>query len=83
MGFKRHEDFDYQDGVIVALAHPQHFNVWLDDGRHIVALLPKSTIRRLGCLLGNLVGWRVVVKISDPPRIVDMTTPDSGASFET
>ena len=80
MAFKRRTDVDYHYGVISALAHPQHFNVRLDDGRHIVALLPKTTMRRLGCLLGNPVGWRVVVTFPDPPkppRIVDIAITDS------
>ena len=85
MAFKRRNDVDYHDGVIAGLAHPQHFNVRLDDGRDIVALLPKTTMRRLGCLLGPLVGWRVVVTFPDtpkPPRIVDMSMPDSAPSNE-
>ena len=75
MAFKRRDDVDYHDGVITAVAHPQGYNVRLNDGRDIVALLPKTTMRRLGCLPGNPVGWHVVVTFPDPPRpprIVDI-----------
>jgi hypothetical protein len=83
LAFNRRDGVAYFDGVIVSHAQPMHFDVRLDDGRDIVAVLPKSTIRRLGCLIGSLADWRVVIIFPDspkPPRIVDMSRPDLAAS---
>ena len=76
MAFTRKPDVEYFDGIITSIARPMHFAVRLDDGRDIVAALPKSTLKRLGCILGNLTNSRVVVVFPDapkPPRIVDLS----------
>lgn len=58
------------------LAHGRNFrqlHVRLDDGREVVAVLPKT--RKFGCLFGSLVGWKVRVAFLKPPkapRIVEL-----------
>ena len=76
MAFLRKPDVEYFGGAITSIARPMHFDVRLDDGRDIIAALPKSTLKRLGCVLGDLTGCRVVVVFADapkPPRIVDLS----------
>jgi hypothetical protein len=82
VAFKRRPDCEYSDGVITALKHGFHFAVMLDDGREVVAVLPRSTLRRFGCLFGTLAGYRLtVVHRSDakPPLIVDLNRPSESA----
>ena len=76
MAFHRKPGVEYFDGTITSIARPMHFVVRLDDGRDIVAALPKSTLKRLGCIFGDLTDCRVVVVFADapkPPRIVDLS----------
>jgi translation initiation factor IF-1 len=81
--FTRKPGVNYFDGAITGMVRPMHFAVRLDDGRDIVAALPKSTLKRLGCILGDLTDCRVVVVFADapkPPRIVDLSIA-SGSSM--
>lgn len=83
LAFTRKPDVEYFDGAITSVARPMHFAVRLDDGRDIIAALPKSTLKRLGCILGDLTDCRVVVVLADapkPPRIVDLSIA-SGSSM--
>ena len=83
MAIHRKPGVEYFDGAITSISRPMHFSVRLDDGRDIVAALPKSTLKRLGCLFGDLIGCRVVVVFADapkPPRIVDLSIPSDSST---
>jgi hypothetical protein len=59
------------DAVGEIVAHGRdflHVRVRLEDDREVVAVIPKSRIRKLGCWFGDFVGWRVRVGFPQPPR---------------
>ena len=62
------------------LAHGSDFcqvRVRLDDGREVIAVLPKA--RRFGCLFGDLVGWKARMTFPQPPkmpRVIDLQQPE-------
>jgi len=72
VGFTRRPDCEYSDGVIRGIDHGPRFTVELDDGSETIAYIPKSTLRRVGCLIGDLTGWRVTIvhRPSDKPDVI-------------
>jgi len=64
--------------VITGRRQGNHFNVKLDDGREVVAVIPKSAWRIVGSFQAVL-GHRVTVvhrTPPKPPKIVEMSRPD-------
>jgi hypothetical protein len=63
-------------GTIVGSVTPLRYSVRLNDGTNVEAILPKSVLRKLGCLFGPLKdGLVVTVSLHDPPkqhRIIDV-----------
>jgi hypothetical protein len=64
-------------GKIIGSISVMRYTVRLDDGADIEAILPKSALRKVGCLFGPLQNGQVVtVSLRDLPRqnrIVDVT----------
>ncbi len=57
------DDWPQADGVIADVKGRSAIIVRLDDDREISATFP----RRLGCIFGNLVGWRVRIAFRPTP----------------
>ncbi len=63
------------------LAHSPNFlhvEVRLANGEEIKAVISKSIVRQLGCIFGNMVGWKVRVVLARPPkmhRIIELQKP--------
>jgi hypothetical protein len=56
-------------GTIAASVSVLRYSVRLDDGTNIEAILPKSMLRKLGCLFGPLKdGLVVTVSLHEPPK---------------
>jgi hypothetical protein len=61
--------YEYAEGTIAEHCRALEFAVRLGDGRDVVAAIPKSRLKKPGCLLGSLVGWRVTVVFRWPPKM--------------
>lgn len=60
---------EYAEGTITGLTPPLEFAVHLDDGRNVSAILPRSLLRKMGCLFGTLEGWRVSIAFRSHPKL--------------
>jgi hypothetical protein len=79
MSIERRAGFEYADGTIREHRLSLEFAVRLDDGRNVAAVLSKSRFRKSGCLMGNLVGWRVTIVFRTapkPPAILEIRQAD-------
>jgi hypothetical protein len=79
MNFVRKSGYSYVDGTIVRQTQSRLYETALDDGRNVVALLDRSTLRRVGCISGDLSGWRVTIAERQSPKspiIVDLRRVD-------
>jgi hypothetical protein len=76
MGIEKRAGCEYAEGAIKEHRLTGQFVVHLDDGRTVTAIIPRSKLRKLGCLLGSLEGWRVTVVFRaapKPPAIIDLS----------
>ena len=70
---------EYAAGVIGKHVQNNEFMIRLDDGREVIAILPKSRMRQLG-FIGSLVGWRATVVFRPAPKcyvILEIQRPNS------
>jgi hypothetical protein len=69
VAIERRTGCEYADGAIRVHVRGLEFVVQLDDGREVTAILPKSRIRQIGCLFGDLVGCRAVLVFRAAPLL--------------
>lgn len=71
-------------GVVLGhVANYRELNVRLADGRELIAMLPTTKLRQIGCFPPPLIGWAVEVRMRPEPkmpRVIRLTPPPKATS---